>query len=939
VVHAQHGDVIVVFAVDHGEAPLATRLRASASRETSIARRPRARRWKIAISCIGCARRDISGVSDLTDGRPRPFPFPRPRRMSSDSTTLGLDRLDWLCRLGQRLAADDHLGEDAAQEACLAALQHGRGGARAWLSTVLRNWIGQHRRSERARHARQVRAARDEAVPSTDELVQRAEVQRRVVASVLRLPPLYRDTVLLRFFDDLPPRAIAARLGEPVATVHSRLQRALQMLRRDLDRESDGRERWLAVLVALPAPPSLSLLEFLGLGLLGMKAKLVLAGAALIAAGVVPFLWLRGDARDAAVPAPDARLARGGSSGGSSSDGGAAVTAAASEPRRTAVPAPEASAAPARTWQVAGLVLDQGGAPLPGVEIGVRGADGTGGDGPRATSGADGRFRIELSGVSALAATQTDYVTVTEAIWTPEARYEPVIVVAPPQRLAGRVVDELGAGIAGAVLLVQAPEGFETRFSTHLDRTRQLRWNTRSDASGAFRLPRIPALAGATLLATADAFRPRLVPLPIGDDEGMEIVLAKFAYQEGQLTGVVVDPTGAPVPGALVTMGVTSVVTDRAGEFGLLLRRAGWPSALVAAKSGYLPARCELPANGGTQPADWPERVVLQLGQPPLSIRGRVVDQDGRPIPKAIVWATDPTLLGIAGLLPVQTEFLLAGGAVPAQAARMPVRFADRPEVEGHFTDHVSDPDEPSACWYFVTSDEQGAFEVPGLLPREYTLRALDVASGLCADAPLTMAGGTTEIRITRDHMWPVLRGKVVSRRGVPIPGAEVRHVLVAFHTNERVPGGRFDGTAVREGKHAATGADGTFTMRDVGAQHGFLAVQGDTILPATVQCSDIADPTAVVIEVEARCHVEVALANPDEADSVAARDAEGRGVDLAILRANSNSFETDLKLHAGKSGVFVLSERATELVLSREGKVVRTVALALVPGETLQVR
>ena len=65
-------------------------------------------------------------------------------------------------------------------------------------------------------------------------------------AAVLTLAEPYRATVLLRFFEGLPPRLIAARLGVPVATVHSRLQRALAQLRHQLDHDFAGRPQWLA---------------------------------------------------------------------------------------------------------------------------------------------------------------------------------------------------------------------------------------------------------------------------------------------------------------------------------------------------------------------------------------------------------------------------------------------------------------------------------------------------------------------------------------------------------------------------------------------------------------------------------------------------------------------------------------------------------------------
>jgi hypothetical protein len=90
---------------------------------------------------------------------------------------------------------------------------------------------------------------------------------------------------------------------------------------------------------------------------------------------------------------------------------------------------------------------------------------------------------------------------------------------------------------------------------------------------------------------------------------------------------------------------------------------------------------------------------------------------------------------------------------------------------------------------------------------------------------------------------------------------------------------------------------------------------------------------------VEARCHVEVVLVDPAEADQVACEDAEGERVDLAILRRNSAQFNTELELHNGRSGLFVVGERAAKLLLLRKGAVVREIAIAPDPERTTTVQ
>ncbi|MBI2921858.1 MAG: hypothetical protein HYY18_12300, partial [Planctomycetes bacterium] len=71
-----------------------------------------------------------------------------------------------------------------------------------------------------------------EASPLGDLVAE--EVFRFVGASVAALPPAYRRTVEMRFFESLPVAGIARALGVPVGTVKARLSRAPDMLRQTL---------------------------------------------------------------------------------------------------------------------------------------------------------------------------------------------------------------------------------------------------------------------------------------------------------------------------------------------------------------------------------------------------------------------------------------------------------------------------------------------------------------------------------------------------------------------------------------------------------------------------------------------------------------------------------------------------------------------------------
>ena len=142
---------------------------------------------------------------------------------------LLLKHVDWLRALARSLVADAHLAEDVAQDALVRALEKPpRDGLRlrAWLRRVLQNVVHERGRSAARREHRERAGARGDALPATDELVGQLQVERRLSELLLQLEEPQRSTVLLRYYEDLPPREIARRQGLPLATVKSRLHRA-----------------------------------------------------------------------------------------------------------------------------------------------------------------------------------------------------------------------------------------------------------------------------------------------------------------------------------------------------------------------------------------------------------------------------------------------------------------------------------------------------------------------------------------------------------------------------------------------------------------------------------------------------------------------------------------------------------------------------------------
>ncbi|MBI4882374.1 MAG: sigma-70 family RNA polymerase sigma factor [Planctomycetes bacterium] len=221
-----------------------------------------------------------------------------------------LAQTQWVRELARRLVTDPHLADDLAQDTMVAALEHRENpprSPRAWLGSVLLNLVRDAYRREQRRRRRESAAAGRDPEPSTLEVVERAATHARVVEAVLALKEPYRGAILLRFFDDLPPRKIARRLDVPVATVNTRLQRGLDHLRADLDRAfPGGRREWRQALLVL-AWPERGVVAAAGAALV-TSAGAVLAVATLLLAVVFVFRAIEGgkkplERRTAAAPA------------------------------------------------------------------------------------------------------------------------------------------------------------------------------------------------------------------------------------------------------------------------------------------------------------------------------------------------------------------------------------------------------------------------------------------------------------------------------------------------------------------------------------------------------------------------------------------------------------------------------------------------------------
>ena len=186
-----------------------------------------------------------------------------PTNPTNDLTSLPAlaARLDRVRALARRIVRDGAEADDLVQDAVVAALHHGVSlddDAEGWLKSVVRNLAVDRLRRNTARGQREQAATRDEAAIDTAEAVTRAERSRDLVTTVLELDEQLREVIVLRYFEDLPPRRIATATGLAPSVVKSRLVRGLAQLRARLEsRYGDGGRMAVALLplACLPLKP------------------------------------------------------------------------------------------------------------------------------------------------------------------------------------------------------------------------------------------------------------------------------------------------------------------------------------------------------------------------------------------------------------------------------------------------------------------------------------------------------------------------------------------------------------------------------------------------------------------------------------------------------------------------------------------------------------
>lgn len=834
----------------------------------------------------------------------------------------------WIRKLARNMVADSSRADDLVQRTFVAALEHPPEAAtplRRWLGAVLRNFARQDRRADRRRADREVAAARGEAVASAHESVEAIAIQRELFEAVLALDEPYRTTVVQRFYEGLPPREIARRLGVPVKTVKTRLSRALEKLRASLDlRHGGDREAWLPALLPLAAAPALTAATLWSL-LVDTKIKIAVAALALVSVAAVAWNASR---ETEARPAPPT-LAAASEPRPDAPERGTPLAGVTESPVRESVPAtvePKAIALPPGHPIVGGIargrVLDVEGNAVGGVPLVlVPHANGTPLDAfrsaedtkrePVATSGADGTFEMKTRlGGGTLLASSAQMTTVFAAdISSGQTHLQEnlVVVVAPRGGLGGVVVTEEGAPVAQAQVDVRVERRILSSLAGVADQSFEIPWRATTDERGRFEIPAAPAIEGAHLIVSATGYANQYEPAPPRPSLDLRIVLHRLdkVFPRGE----VVDAEGHPVEGAFVSCNLSSTRTDPEGRFTIDVGREYFEGLgpyskdeIVAARRGFLPARFAKPRDG------WPAFVTLRLEGEPLEIRGRVVDEAGAGVVGAEVWIIDEHSFGV-----VVEEVGNTGRLRSVEAL-------------------LRGDDDTTR----ITTGKDGAFVLSGLLAERYRVACLDRRSLLHAETGPLLAG-TRDVRLVLkggEHCVRVA-GRVVSRAGKPVEG-------VLLHPGVRLarwPYGESPQFATH-GDSTATDADGRFAFEKLSPEGLSFQLLSPNLLvmewkpPADAKLDDLK------IEVALRCHVQVDLGDREEyAESFVVLDGAGSKIEALEYQGPMAMVHDPVPIELGRSPVVAITEDAKTLVLSKGGQEVARFPLSLAPGELKVVR
>jgi carboxypeptidase family protein len=306
---------------------------------------------------------------------------------------------------------------------------------------------------------------------------------------------------------------------------------------------------------------------------------------------------------------------------------------------------------------ISGFVLDSSGKGIPRASISAGGFPGIDPvarppSAGRVASGIGGQF-----GLSSLAPTRKYQLTVEALGYLPTTAtavspqvgkaFEPLrITLAPSASAKGRVVDGNGKVLAGVEVLLRpsrdlgaASRMFE-KIAVPRPTRRELKFLTSTTSAGTFRIPSIPA-SRFDVVASKAGYSPAVVHGVVATAGAREVAVPEIKMRPGAaIEGMIVDPDGKPIRGAVINLvaelgrldtlqehlaaNEPDAVSDAKGVFKIADLPAASTYNLLAGAVGFLPKGVR-----GIRPGGHGIPIHLQRA---AQLTGRTIDEQGQPI-------------------------------------------------------------------------------------------------------------------------------------------------------------------------------------------------------------------------------------------------------------------------------------------------------------------
>lgn len=755
-----------------------------------------------------------------------------------------LEHVQWVRSLAFHLVHDDARADDLTQETLLAALEAPpKGNVRAWMAKVLRYRRSTQHRADSRRLRREQTAATPESLPSTSDVMERAELQRNLVEAVFSLRDPFRTTIVLRYFEGLDSDAIARQQRVSPATVRSRLKRGRDLLREKLDADFGDRRTWsLAMLplftsrpdsittAAASAAGSSTLTGALAGGVILMSAKTMTAAAVaaiVIACGAMMFYSLEDTGTNSHEKPSAGPVAQSGEVDAPSSP--VAADEAPSSPNDLAAAEAEEAPAPTITEETAlgsirGTISDETGAPisevvlhavkltndLPDMELPFQieiPIDPPDLSDPENRAETDSAGEYEITGLapgkySVVARGSGFRQHVQPRVEVEEKQPADVsFMLAEGFSIEGLVLDPSGRPVPDAKVTSSAgglflgDMGISLSLGGSGSKTGAV--ETTTDSRGRFRLEGLGS-GNQNLTAVHKDWAPGSQKDVASGSKDVEITLPRG----GSIAGRVIGPNGEPIKGAEVSpfrflrASTTPSITDAEGRFLLSGLRAG-RRPLTAQADGFpsVTERFMVVAGEAVE-----VEIVLEAG---VQVTGVIVDPDGATVAGASV------------------SFTPAGHGLAHMALPNPLTGGSNAETK---------------------TDEEGRFQVSGLKADteyeghvEHPRFMNTTIESFISEQNLDL--GTVVLDVGAE-----LRGRVTNSDGEPVVGAKVALVdaemdpgmRMIFNLGGAAAGGSTDSDTTTE--------DGFFTISGVASGAYELSVKATGYGPYRGESFDVSE-------------------------------------------------------------------------------------------------